>query len=887
MSEVLTRPAEKKPTEEQKAVIASPEKKVCVCAEAGSGKTSVLSGRYMRLVQLKMDPSRIACITFTRAAALEMRNRLERNPKFRDSAKKSHISTFHVLGKELIKKMPQYKGIKTQVLTEKHLEQIMPLDAFYPLSKAELIDFIQGAKEGLLTSQSDLTVYCKNEPKLAERQKLFQRAFAIYEEKMQELNKKGMFDMPDLVYIPTREMEKNENFRKSVQAMYDGILVDEFQDVNMMQATMLSLMCTDNTNVLIVGDDDQSIYGWRGAVSMMLQKQAAKWDAPIMKLSCNFRCPQPIVAVAECFVKNNVGRIEKDMQAIKTEGNKPFLQTSDSESDEIKQIVKTVKRWGDDRVKRGKERYGNEIAVLARNRLMVEKVRRALEAKGIETCSTTGNSNVAVKCDAIIKWALGEADERLFLSLSSDPICKEVLKNINVNNDIKAEIEERNLEASEPSPFIKSLLNVKKDTDFTAMVESFKEIDFFSIEEKKMLDESILPFCKGLNLEQTYEKLENTIISGNKGGQKSRGDLVTVSTIHGVKGLEYESVIVDMTFGVFGTKNRVISEEELRLAYVATTRAMKNLVYTADLSQGISPILTENVDGSLVTNLENYIVQREEFDFGNENPCKDKTMDFTEALWAPKEEAIENETQLSGNWNEKRPVFYHVPRSYTHFDSIPLVYDAKNKNESIKSLHDNFKKLHKDLNILEISTKSDSELGRSLSAFNLMVALKDGTKAPLESVFQASKVFSESGQNKDVLLMKPYVAKQYIKQFTNEEIMGFELDGEKFSNTPKTFFYNWLYVNALQANPSLAGQLKKYDAFTDIEFNPQKSINCQAEAASVYVALVKNGKLKEALSSKEAFKKIVYADTTRNVNSEKTIVNEITTNTKSSKSITD
>jgi superfamily I DNA/RNA helicase len=844
------------PTKEQAAVITSPEKKVCVCAEAGSGKTSVLAGRYKFLTNQKgIDPRRMACVTFTRAAAMEMKARLGEN------AKGSHISTFHVLGKDLMKRMPEYQNKPLKVLTDRHLETIMPFDSSGQLSKKDLIALIHGAKESLLTSTSDLTVYCKNKPRLAERQKFFQQVFTLYENKMKELNAQGFFDIPDLICIPTRKMEEDENFRRYAQSLYDGILVDEFQDVNTMQATMLSLMCSERTDVLIVGDDDQSIYAWRGAVQMMLQRQAAKWNAPIMHLSQNFRCTQPIVDVGECFVKENIGRIEKEMNAANATGVKPYLVASKSEYEEIKGIVKLVKFWGDARVKAGMPenlRYANEIAVLARTNAMVEKIRLALKRAGVPTCSPSGNTQVADKCDAIIKWALGEADERLFLTFSKDPVCKEVLKSLKNPYTVREDMEEANLKASVPSERIKNLLKIKKSTDFCVLAEAFKKIGFFSVEEEKALD-FITASCKGLDLNVIYRKLENVLVSGDKGGQKEKGNFVTVSTIHGVKGLEYKNVIVDMTYGVFGQKNQVLGEEELRLAYVATTRARRNLVYTADMSQGISPILTENVPANLVDGLEPYVTERAEFDFSNSVENTSKEMDFSQALWNPYVRV-----------NDQRPVYFYTGESLTHSEMIPLNYNANDKKTSIQSLHEHFAKEFHSAKVLEISTKSDNKLGKALSAFNLQVTLKDGRKVPLESAFQASKVFEKTGSRPNLLNMRPYDAKYRAGQI-KEPIVGFELDGERFDNEPVTFFYNWLYVNALKDNPQYAKELVNYNAFTDIEFNPEKSKNCQAEAASVYVGLAKEGLLERALSSKEEFKKIVYENEGRKVAEEKRI----------------
>lgn len=209
-----------------------------------------------------------------------------------------------------------------------------------------------------------------------------------------------------------------------------------------------------------------------------------------------------------------------------------------------------------------------------------------------------------------------------------------------------------------------------------------------------------------------------------------------------------------------------------------------------------------------------------------------------------------------------RPVYIAKTNKYLYREDISFTFyggfSVSQKQKSIKSLHSSFLSKYPDTKILEISTKSTEPLGVKLSAFNLPIRLCDGHIVPFECVFQSGKVFSSSGVQKDILKMQPWEAKKYVKNFANENVIAFEFEGERYKNEPKTFFYNWLYLQALVKQPELCEELSVYGAFTDIEFNPGKSINCQAEAVSVYVSLLKSGKLEEALSNKDNFEKIVY-----------------------------
>ncbi len=192
--------------------------------------------------------------------------------------------------------------------------------------------------------------------------------------------------------------------------------------------------------------------------------------------------------------------------------------------------------------------------------------------------------------------------------------------------------------------------------------------------------------------------------------------------------------------------------------------------------------------------------------------------------------------------------------SFEFFSGFSIAQQQK----SIKSLHQAYLQKNPGEKILEISSKSDNELGVKLSAFNLMISTKKGNVFSVESAFQASKVFEKGGPYKDLLDLPPMAAKKDARLKNSGRLIAFNIDGKTFPSEPKTYFYNWLYINTLHLHEALAEQITNYDAFTDIAFNPQKSINCQAEAAAIYVSLYKQGLLQNALKNKNEFLNIVY-----------------------------
>lgn len=211
-----------------------------------------------------------------------------------------------------------------------------------------------------------------------------------------------------------------------------------------------------------------------------------------------------------------------------------------------------------------------------------------------------------------------------------------------------------------------------------------------------------------------------------------------------------------------------------------------------------------------------------------------------------------------------RPIFIVTENKKELFKEIEIDFQFYNgfsvtqKAKSIKSLHDAaIKKGYE--NILEVSTKSDNKLGWQLSAFNLMVDFDIDKKISLECAFQGSKVFEGSIQYDELYQVESIKAKKDERLKKSGNIIGFEFEGEFWENEPKTAFYDYLYIKTLYNNyRDIIEELVQYNVFTDIEFNPKKSLNCQARTCATLVSLVRLDLLEEAISSKENFIKLVY-----------------------------
>ena len=198
-----------------------------------------------------------------------------------------------------------------------------------------------------------------------------------------------------------------------------------------------------------------------------------------------------------------------------------------------------------------------------------------------------------------------------------------------------------------------------------------------------------------------------------------------------------------------------------------------------------------------------------------------------------------------------RPVFVPFSKApyFVKIDTS-FVWNAgqsvSQKKKNVVALHEAFVRRYPEKSVLEISTKSLQEEGVSLSAFNLMKFVPSlGKQISVECAYQGSKAFERGGPYTDIYDKTSRQAKLDERLTDSGRLVCFSFEGESFPPTPHSTFYDWLYINALSENPELARKVLGYDGFTDIEFNPEKGISCQAQSAAVYKSLHSLGLLDE------------------------------------------
>ncbi len=207
----------------------------------------------------------------------------------------------------------------------------------------------------------------------------------------------------------------------------------------------------------------------------------------------------------------------------------------------------------------------------------------------------------------------------------------------------------------------------------------------------------------------------------------------------------------------------------------------------------------------------------------------------------------------------KRPIFVplHKGKRYVLERYVDFQWHAgfakSQKQKSIRALHEMAARDYGVINPLEVSSKSEDPLGVALSSFNLSFTTQKGLTLTVEAAFQGSKVFELGGPYRDIFGKTPVDAKRDQRLKSSGQLIGFSFFGDDWKLEPKTAFYDWLYIKALLKNPDLVSEVTDRDAFTDIEFNPERSINCQARSVALFCALYHNDILESSLKDRESF----------------------------------
>lgn len=580
---------------------------VLVIAGAGSGKTRVLTSRIAYLVQEKaVEPSRILAITFTNKAADEMKLRLE---KMVGDLGGMWVSTIHSMCVKILRSNISYLGFeknfsiyseddKERVLKRIITEMDLEPDKFLKLAKIA----ISNAKNEDLSPKE-----YKDEHIRSANIGIITEIFTKYQE---ELKKSNALDFDDLLIKTLHLFEDEPDVLNYYSDRFLYVHIDEFQDTNVVQYKIAKLLSRKHGNIFVVGDDDQSIYGWRGAkISNILGFEDDFAGAKVYKLEQNYRSTKSILNLANLIIRNNSSRKEKVLWTENDNGEKPEYYQAYDESTEaeyvatkIKSLISSGKRASDfavlmrvNAISRSFEqeflKYNIPYKVFGGFKFFDRKEIKDLTAY-LRAVANPLDNEALLRVINVPRRGIGDKSIETLSAFAGENDCSvyEALRCVNelpLNasaknriSDFKDLIYSLMLEVQNYSvpEFIK--LVIEKTNFLSQFVEDTEENESKKFNVSELIN-SAEEFSK-LNKDATLTDYLGSITLSSDTDELDEGNFVTVATIHSVKGLEFDTVFaVGLEEGVFPISRASDSEEELeeerRLMYVAITRAKKDL----------------------------------------------------------------------------------------------------------------------------------------------------------------------------------------------------------------------------------------------------------------------------------------------------------------------
>ena len=592
--------------EQQKEAVSYLNGPLLIVAGAGSGKTKVLTSRIAHIIkQKKAFPNQIIAVTFTNKAAKEMQNRVSKILK-KEAIGLSWLGTFHSISAKLLRKHAPAVGLQSNYSIIDQDDQVRLVKN---ICKAENIDIKKISPKYILSIIDNWKnkgwypedVILKKKDVL---EKGFLKIYKIYQSKLMDLN---ACDFGDLILHCVKIFEKNSDIRKLYSKNFKYILVDEYQDTNLIQSKWLNYLAEYNENICCVGDDDQSIYSWRGAeIKNFLKFDKIYENTKIIRLEKNYRSTQNILSVASKLIENNQNRVGKKLYTNSDNGELVSLNCYKNGKDEATGVG--------DRIEKLKKKYSlNNISILVRAIFQTREFEERFLKIGLPYRIIGGikfYERAEIKdCIAYLRIIHQAQDDLSFERIINVPkrsIGDTTIKQINEfakKNELSLEVASKKLlENNKIKPKTKigltSFLNLieKWRNDFN--VKKFGHIKLLQtildesgysqmLKNKKDLEnENRLENIKELlNAMKEFDNLESflehvalaTSIDKNWEGQK-----VNLMTIHASKGLEFDVVFLPgWEEGLFPHQKSIEEkgekglEEERRLAYVGITRAKK------------------------------------------------------------------------------------------------------------------------------------------------------------------------------------------------------------------------------------------------------------------------------------------------------------------------
>lgn len=565
-----------------------------VLAGPGSGKTTVITHRAKKLiVDCGVNPSNILVITFTRAAALEMQERFQKLIGKRTLP--VTFGTFHAVYFKILKYAYNYSTAnilkeeqKIDILKEIIIQLKLELDDEGDFISA-LISEISLVKGDMM----DITHYYSKNCSEA----IFKKIYSMYNDRLIRSN---LIDFDDMLVMCYELLTKREDILQLWQNKYQYILIDEFQDISRVQYEIIKLLAKPQDNLFIVGDDDQSIYRFRGAKpEIMLNFKKDYPQAKQILLDTNYRSTKEILHTANRLIEKNNVRFSKKIKSDNDIGKPVDIKEFKNQQDESTYVLRLI----DSYLKNGLE-Y-NDIAVLYRTntnpRLLVEKLMEYnIPFKIKDTIPNIYDHWMTKNIIAYIKIALGDSTRKSFLQIINRPkryIARDAFQNPIVDlDDIREYYEDKSyvtervdrleydlnmLEKMNPYAAINYIRKGIGYDDYVKEYASFrriKEEDLFELLDELQETARNYPTYSLWfeHIEKYGEELKKQVKD-----RFAKKDGIELATMHSSKGLEYKTVIIiDALEGVTPHKRAVLPEdieEERRLFYVAMTRAILQL----------------------------------------------------------------------------------------------------------------------------------------------------------------------------------------------------------------------------------------------------------------------------------------------------------------------
>lgn len=574
-----------------------------VLAGPGSGKTTVITHRIKNLIdKAEVRPENILVVTFTKAAAISMQKRFS---TLMNGGKGQLVTfgTFHSVFYKILRKSRRYEA--TEILSERQkTDYIREIIGRYGISSNDISELSQNIINDIGNIKGNMLNAQEYEPSCCKKEDFIK----VYNAYNLELKKDGKMDFDDILRECYLLLCENHTILEQWRELYKYILIDEFQDINRIQMNIIELLASPLNNIFVVGDDDQSIYGFRGArPEIMIEFKDYYPEAELIVLDVNYRSTQSIINVAGRVIENNKTRLDKCAHANNGKDFQPDIRKFRNQVEELKFVVSKIKEYENQGISL------SEMAILVRNNSQIQEISSFLKNRKIEAESGKHRSNIynGMVAKDILSYVRGALkfdgtyfNEDLIYVLNKPQryISRQVVLNVNMNISAVRRIYSKNnidsflfhIEMIRKLPPQAALSYIRKGAGYEEYLR------LYAIENNipmsgllKQLEQLVQECSKFNTLEQWINSIDSAQNSeGQNFGKKSSGEggtnnRINIMTMHGSKGLEFKAVfIVDANQGIIPTSKALRErdfEEERRLFYVAITRAIDYLnVYAVE-----------------------------------------------------------------------------------------------------------------------------------------------------------------------------------------------------------------------------------------------------------------------------------------------------------------